>query len=152
MEEVNLHFDSCQEELDLSAILTMIAGAEARIRGDAELRAHQFKDPLAGRLYVLFTQTKTAWTIPFYEGGLLEAWKQFIHQANLSSADRDQTLSAIGGLKEILPIRHWVAHGRYWNLKRDIKSFPPVSVATRLGKLYDALRFTTTNTGIMAFE
>jgi hypothetical protein len=36
--EIDDYFSSCQEELDLSAVLTLAASAEARIRLDAALR------------------------------------------------------------------------------------------------------------------
>ncbi len=45
----------------------------------------------------------------------------------------------IGKLKELLDIRHWVAHGRSWTLVRDIKSYPPLLVARAIAKLNESL-------------
>jgi len=115
--EIDEFFDSCQDELDLFAILALIASIEAKIRMDAEKR-HRTKDnPLSSRLSILFNKKDDPWRIPLYENGILEEWKWYIANGlNLSSSDSARMIGNIGKLKELLDIRHWVAHGRSWTL------------------------------------
>lgn len=150
--EIDRYFKSCQQELDLSAVLTLIAGAEARIRLDAQRRTHPSANTLAGRLTFLQSQAVRVWGVPLYKGGILDAWKNHVGTlTNLSPRERSRILTAIGGLKDVLRVRHWVAHGRYWQLNRNIESYPPTTVAQTATSLYAALREVANYSGLMAF-
>jgi len=139
--EVNDYFDSCTQELDLSAVLNLVAAAEARIRLDAEIRKKQAPQcALAGRLAALFAAADKSWGVSLYENGILDAWKDHVGRlTDLSQSDRDRLRGAIGAFKDVLKLRHWVAHGRYWTLDRSIESYPPVSVFRVVSSLYAAL-------------
>lgn len=154
-EDVDHHFDSCQLELDLSAVLAMIAGAEARIRLDACCRVQTSctnSNRLAGRLSVLRGKVATDWAVPLYESGIMDAWKDYVGSlATMSKAEKDRIRGAIGELKTVLDIRHWVAHGRYWQLKRDVNCYPPVTVARTIIALYAAMRDVAVRSGVKVF-
>lgn len=150
--EIDLYFKSCQQELELSTVLTLIAGAEARVRLDAQQRAHPSANALAGRLALLQSQAAQDWGVPLYEAGIMDAWKNHVGTlTGLSQKERDRILTAIGGFKDVLRVRHWVAHGRYWQLRRDIGSYPPATVAQTVTSLYIALREIASHGGQMAF-
>ena len=107
---------------------------------DAEVRQLTKGNQLSGRLSVLFKSTSPSWKVPLYEGGILDEWKRYIqNEPNIPVADRDRMIGDIGKYKELLPIRHWVGHGRYWLLQRAIKSYPPPSVARAIENLHGAL-------------
>lgn len=95
---------------------------------------------LSGRLSILFNKADQLWKVPLYEDGILNEWKWYIqNSSNISSSDRKRMIENIGEFKQLLSIRHWVAHGRYWTLKRNIKSYPPSSVAKAIEDLHQAL-------------
>jgi hypothetical protein len=150
--EIDLYFKSCQQELDLSTVLTLIAGAEARVRLDAQQRARSSANALAGRLALLQSQAAQDWGVPLHETGIMDAWKNHVGTlTGLSQKERDRILTAIGGFRDVLRVRHWVAHGRYWQLQRDIGSYPPATVAQTVTALYVALREIANHGGQMAF-
>lgn len=145
--EVNEYFEDCQAELDLSTAFTLIAAAEARIRLDAQKRIDLAgtakaanNNPLTKRLGVLFSQANRPWSVSFYDQGILEAWKSYVATLTISQQDRDKLLGGIGGMKSALPLRHWVAHGRYWEPTRDLISSAPSQVARTIDRLYFCLR------------
>lgn len=139
--EIDDYFSSCQEELDLSAVLTLAASAEARIRLDAALRRKQGTDQLSRRLDLLRGDVDSEWRVPLYDHGIVDAWKAYLAAApGVPDKARKQLANAIGRFKEILGLRHWVAHGRYWEPVHQIGSYPPVLVARHVNALYDALR------------
>ena len=101
----------------------------------------QDTDTLARRLKLLNDNAEKDYRIPLYDEGIMEAWKTFVATITvLPAKNRDRLLSAIGGLKGLQPLRHWIAHGRYWELPGGIKRYPPATVATDIKKLFDALR------------
>ncbi|HTV33567.1 MAG TPA: hypothetical protein VME69_10785 [Methylocella sp.] len=125
-DEVDFYFADCRDELDLSAVLTLIAAAEGRIRLDAKRRVdatgNTGANTLAGRLNVLFSDADKDWAVPLYESGIMEAWKSYTATlTKVTSQDQARILTCIGKLKEMLPVRHWVAHGRYYELRGGIK-------------------------------
>jgi hypothetical protein len=135
--EIENYFKECQEELDLAAVFALIASAEARIRVDALARATQPTDEVGKRVGVLLGKFDQSWRIPLYEDGIMEAWKGQV--AACAQGERAHILTAIGKLKELLPLRHWVAHGRYFELSRSVSSYPPSTVANYIDGLYAAL-------------
>jgi len=151
LHDTDTYFEACKDELDLAANLALIAAAEARIRLDLERRC-QDKDNLAQRLKLLKTNADKDYQIALYDNGIMDAWKDCVASLTaLSDKDRDRHLSGIGGLKSVLPVRHWVAHGRYWELQGGIKRYPPVSVAIAITRLYAALQNISRSAGVRQF-
>ena len=114
--EVDSHFTSCNQELDLSVVLTLIAAAEARIRLDARRRTQTSAgtNVLTGRLRLLFSRVDNDWAVPLYEVGIMEAWKDYTATlTGISAQDQDRIRTCIGRLKKVLRVRHWVAHLSY---------------------------------------
>jgi hypothetical protein len=48
-------------------------------------------------------------------------------------------INDIGVFKDLITLRNWVAHGRYWKLARHVNSYPPSSVADAIDRLYEVL-------------
>jgi hypothetical protein len=152
--EIDAYFDSCQRELDLFTILALIASIEAKIRMDAKKRYRTKGNKLSGRLLILFKEKKTKhlWKVPLYESGILEAWKWYIQIGlRISSSEKDRLIGKIGKFKELLRIRHWVAHGRYWPLQLNIKKYPPQLVCEAIEDLHGALENTALHGKLAAF-
>lgn len=156
--EVNEYFEDCQAELDLSTAFTLIAAAEARIRLDAQKRIDLVgaakaanNNLLTNRLGLLFSQANRPWSVSFYDDGILEAWKSYVATLAISQQDRDRLLGGIGGMKSALPLRHWVAHGRYWEPTRELISSAPPQVANTINRLYSCLRDIAVRGNALAF-
>jgi hypothetical protein len=151
-EEIREYFMACRLELELAAVLTLTAAAEARIRLDAAVRARHNKGDLAQRLSVLRSNARTEWRIPLYEDGIVDAWKRYIGSlTDLLRVDRARLLTAIGRFKNLLDIRHWVAHGRYWELRRGIEHYSLSDAADIVSEFYDALRRAADHRNLMSF-
>lgn len=151
--DIRNHFTACRQELELVTLLTLTAAAEARIRLDALQRRATAKDELARRLGVLSANVRAEWQIPLYDDGIIAAWKTYIGSLpDLVNLDRARLLSAIGRFKNLLDVRHWVAHGRYWQIQRGIEHYPPTTVADIVSDLYDALRSAANHRSLMAFS
>jgi hypothetical protein len=151
-EEISKYFMACRRELELSAVLTLTAAAEARIRLDAGLRMEADKDDLAQRLSLLRSNARADWRIPLYEDGIVDAWKTYIGSlTDLENVDRARLLTAIGQFRNLLGLRHWVAHGRYWDLQRGVEHYPPADAADMISELYDALRRAASYRSLMSF-
>jgi hypothetical protein len=155
--EVDSYFLSCKQELDLAVVLTLIAAAEARIRLDARRRveatANAGNNTLAGRLKLLRAGVNKDWAVPLYEDGILDAWKDYTATlAAIPGQDQARIRTCIGNLKNMLHVRHWVAHGRYWELRNGIGHYPPVTVAKVVTSLYKALSEAAISGGLMAFR
>jgi hypothetical protein len=141
----------------LTVVLTLIAAAEGRIRLDARRRvntkAHAGTDQLAGRLKVLFSGADKDWAVPLYESGIMEAWKEYTAAlTSIPEQDKDRIRTCIGRLKDMLHVRHWVAHGRYWKLSGGIERYPPATVAKAVASMYQALDDAATRGGLIAFR
>jgi len=151
-EDIADYFADCREELELSAVLVLTASAEARLRGDAAQRIEKSQDALGKRFKVLRANARTEWMIPLYDDGIVDAWKAFIASiTNLVTPDKARLLTSIGRFKNLLDIRHWVAHGRYWKLQRGVEHFPPDVAADIVHELYAALRMAAGLEGLMSF-
>jgi len=143
---------ACRQELELAAVLTLTAAAEARIRLDAVRRMETNKDDLARRLSLLRANARMERLIPLYKDGIVDAWKTYIESlTDLLRVDRARLLTSIGRFKNLLAIRHWVAHGRYWELQRGIEQFPPTDAADMISDLYNALRKAANHRSLMSF-
>lgn len=138
--DVETYFSSAQVELNLAAVLTLAASIEARIRLDANRRCVADPTDLGKRLKFLRNAARTAWGVPFYDEGIMDAWKAFVGTlTSLPQKEIAQLKTHIGNLKDVLNIRHWVAHGRYWELTRGPQAYPPTTVAKVAKDLYKAL-------------
>jgi len=150
-EEISDYFKACRRELEISALLMLTASAEARLRLDASIRM-QNQDALGKRLKVLRGNARSEWMIPLYEDGIVDAWKAYIGSINLPvRADRARLLASVGRFKNLLGVRHWVAHGRYWRIQRGIEHFPPDVAAGVVEDLYIALRAAAGLEGLPSF-
>jgi hypothetical protein len=138
--EIDNYFRQCQEELDVSAVFNLIAAAEGRIRLDLRERVNAHQDQLGMRFKVLLDKVDDPWKVALYDDGIMDAWKARVALlAGLTNAERDRIRGAIGKLRELLTVRHWVAHGRYFQLKRRITAYPPILIAAAISELFAAL-------------
>jgi hypothetical protein len=121
---------------------------------DAEQRQRRrASNVMVGRLSVLYANAPHSWGVRLYDGGIMDAWKDLIgNLAQISSNGKARMRSSIGRFKEALALRHWIAHGRYWNLKRGVETFPPVTVATTIDDLYATLATVAKIDGLMEFH
>jgi hypothetical protein len=151
---IDLHFEACQKELEISTSLILIAAAEARIRADA-LDRKLDGSPLGMRLSIIYLPHATEpWKVPIYDGGIMDEWKWFINSSGIFSLpEKVRMLGAIGEFSRIWTFRNWVAHGRGWNFekKMPISQFDPFSVADAMDELYDALNAVALRGGLMGF-
>ena len=147
------YFAASKQELELAAILALTAAAEARIRQDAELRMlPKYQDWLAKRLRVLRASVHMAWTVPLYDEGIIEAWKSYVNSlTDMAIADRARLLTAIGRFRNLLSVRHWVAHGRYWQLSWASDLWSAALAAAVIESLYYALQRAAAHCDLMAF-
>jgi hypothetical protein len=150
-QDADAYFEACKQEIDLAAVITLVAAAEARIRLDVEQRCKGSGD-FAARLILLTKSADKEYQVALYENGIMDAWKDCVGSlTNVQQKDRERLLTGIGGFKSLLPVRHWVAHGRYWPLRGGVKRYPPNREADTVNKLYDALRETTRLAGVTQF-
>ena len=133
------YFDACHDEIDLTSILYMVAGAEARIRTDAIERAVRRSDPLGQALARLHDHREPEWRMPFKDG-ILDAWKMYARAEPGHLEDADYCVQAIGRFTDALRIRHWIAHGRCWKIDRPVTDEAVVQVALATDKLIESLR------------
>jgi hypothetical protein len=151
--DVRQYFKSCRSELELSVLLILTAAAEARVRLDAKTRTQGTGGQLETRLKALYTGATSDWKVALYGQGILEEWKNFINTTTLlSPAEKADLRDAIGSFKNLLDVRHWVAHGRYWTLKRAIAKYTPAKVAEIVTNLFDALSEVTSKAGLSPFR
>lgn len=119
LDEIVNYYQSCEAEINFSAILFLMSWVEATIRIDTKNRISDTKDnsALAKALRQLCKGYDITWKIPLEEG-ILRTW-QDIARKNYQTAECDRLISSIGDIKACFDFRHWVAHGRYWPLKNN---------------------------------
>ncbi|MET3431687.1 hypothetical protein ABIC71_001165 [Herbaspirillum seropedicae] len=149
-DEVQDYFRSAERELEIAAVLALIASAEARIRLDSRTRL-KGADSLARSLRKLFDESTSEWSVALYQYGICDAWKDYISQTGFSNSDKDRYRGRIGAFKELLSVRHWVAHGRYWAEPPMLAQYPPVLVVRAVNELFAALADISIRTGIKNF-
>lgn len=111
IEEIDEFF----RELDYLAMLDLLAAAEAAIRLDFLTRVQERrKDAVSRHFRRLYKTQKRQVSLA---GDILEAWKQLA----------PRTKAAIGDFSGALNLRHWLAHGRYWNPKLG-RNYSPADV------------------------
>lgn len=149
-DEISTYFVRAERELQIAATLALIASAEAQIRLDSKSRTSGH-DYLAQRLRTLFNTAATDWSVSLYQGGICEAWKDYISICSFSDLDKERYRVKIGAFKNLLSVRHWVAHGRYWTPPPMLAQYPPVSVAKAIKDLFHALSDVANRSGIRKF-
>lgn len=135
--DLDAYFNSSKKEIEISAILSIVANNEALVRKDARSRsdASHASGALGGRLRLIHEAVQRDWQVPLYRHGILDAWKSSANEAG------DSTLvAAIGRFHELLAFRHWVAHGRYWLLKQNVAYVTSAQASSVVEKLQSALQ------------
>jgi hypothetical protein len=153
-EEIETHFQACQQELDIATALVLIAHAEARVRTDAQTRRNaQTNNLLNEQFRSLFDQKTISWKVPLYQNGILDVWKGYIRTLpDLHDKERDRMISHIGSFKKLLDLRHWVAHGRYWAFDISTNAFSPQLVARTIESLFQTLKGAAHYGGLEDFQ
>jgi len=108
LEEIDEFF----RELDYLVMLDLFAAAEAAILLDFLNRVYERKKDAVSRHFRKLYKTQRRPVS--LSDDILEAWKQFAPKAR----------AAVGDFSGALNLRHWLAHGRYWNPKLGRKYSP----------------------------
>jgi hypothetical protein len=119
--EIDAWFETQRSELDNIASLNLLASAEATLQDDDDTRmAAQRKDPLTQAYRGLHRRLRLAhWFAqkprPDVNRHLLET----IRAAGIV----DKHL--VGLFRDTLNLRHWLAHGRYWDVNLGHSAYTP---------------------------
>ncbi len=125
--EVGRALSEMRTELDLEVSLGLMAAAEALLRVDYRERVtRKLKQP-AGVRRRLSALWKTSENRASLES-ILDVWKEEVGQPDLFAA-----------FQEYLQLRHWLAHGRYWTLKKSARRAEPQDVLRVLDDLFGSL-------------
>jgi hypothetical protein len=81
----------------------------------------------------------------------METWKTFITFSSFSGLEKSLFRSAIGDFGIAMDFRNWLAHGRYWEIKRSLSDFEPQSMASMLENLSNSLSTIASRLGLMNF-
>jgi hypothetical protein len=93
------------EETSLRSILVILASLEARFRVDFESRCqNRYKDKLSRAFRTIHKKRQDRVSL---EEDIFSAWKTY----------RNDSKQLVGNLKSAFKLRHWLAHGRYWQPK-----------------------------------
>jgi hypothetical protein len=104
-DDVNDFFEKQRETLDDYTKLGLMSATEAAIRIDfADRVENRWKDALSRRFRDVRKEYGNRASL---EEQILDVWVSF----------EAGTKTAINELRQALPLRHWLAHGRYWTLK-----------------------------------
>lgn len=108
--EIEDYFDQQIEELELLTMLGLISVTEGCLHRDFRARTSQrLKDKISKRFRRIQKKCNKKNRRIELEGHILPVWREH-------SDDRDKS-RAINGFCSLLPLRHWLAHGRHWNAK-----------------------------------
>jgi len=126
-------FDIRVKELDLSAVLTILAAIEAALRLDYLERAtnRKPKGPLTERFREIHKLKEHRASL---EDDILDAWRDHGGAAS----------KLIGNLKGAFKYRHWLAHGRYWIPKLGRK-YDYRGIYTLADEFFDTLPLVSAN-------
>lgn len=133
-DEVSKHFTNLSNELELAGILWLVTALEGRFRVDLRSRL-RMKDFLAVRLTKLRDERGEEFLVPF-EAGILEAWKEFLRNAGVQQSLQDVCVNGYGQIKPLIKLRHWLAHGRYWDAKINVEAFDIASARNAIDALF----------------
>lgn len=111
-EEVIVRLRSATQELANLVKFNLLSSAEGHIRYDFAVRINNNRaDFLSQRFAILYTSARNRAGKVRFQGdhGILKAWTE-----HLSNKGGEGVL--IDNFENILELRHWLAHGRWWNL------------------------------------
>jgi hypothetical protein len=116
--EIEDFFTRHRNELDFLAMLDLMSAAEAVIRLDYLNRvAKRLKDPISKSFKTInknLSTTNKADKVSLEEH-ILDTW----------AAVAPATKNSVSDFKAALKIRHWLAHGRYWNPRLGRQQYSP---------------------------
>ncbi len=146
-DNIRAYFERAVHEVELAAILYMVAYAEARIREDFLYRVSAANkssgDLLVSAMENLRKKYDKIWQIPLFENGILDQWKVLIQRSHQDGQlfNASQCVNRIGAFKNPLRLRHWIAHGRYWKPKGySLSQLPPSQVEKIINQGFDTLK------------
>ena len=133
-EEVEAFFQRQREELGFLAMLGLLAAAEAALRCDFQDRVeHRLKDSASRSFRDIYKKLRDdrQQNKVRLEEHILETWRTC----------EPSTRSAIGDFRGVLRLRHWLAHGRWWEPKlgRLPSSYSPADVYDTAQNLLSAV-------------
>jgi hypothetical protein len=106
--EAKFLFKQIQDDLSRHLIFDLIALAEAAIRLDYINRAQKrLKDKLSKEYKIIWKEFENKARLK----GLLKLWVQCYPESR----------GAVNRFLQLLPVRHWIAHGRYYALRAKIQ-------------------------------
>lgn len=112
-DELDEHFEIQLRELDLATILSLVAVTEAALRREYERRAdRRLKDPVSRECLYHWRKSQTRIRLE----DLLDIWKDKFDLISEDATVRRELKAAIGDFRGILNVRHWLAHGRSWEV------------------------------------
>jgi hypothetical protein len=124
-DDIDEAFSSQREELDNVTVLSLMASAEAEIQADYDLRSarRKLRDPLSKEYSRLHSGLRRrGWfgrrSRPSFDDHLLEA----IRASGIAPPH------VVGHFRDILNLRHWLAHGRYWAANLGRRTYDPHDV------------------------
>lgn len=104
--EVNAMLSDMINETDIRSVLVLMAHMEATFRVDYKVRSQKkYSDPISIEFRKIWKRKKQRARLE----EILDVWGNI----NLESK------KIIGQLKSIFSFRHWLAHGRYWNIGNE---------------------------------
>jgi hypothetical protein len=103
--EIKKNFERLYDELVCWAIMSIIASTEAIVRQDYLQRVAERKKDSLSRIYRALYRTKG--NVVRLKDDLLLEWPKVSPSCRV----------AVNRFIEVLPIRHWIAHGRYYKLR-----------------------------------
>jgi hypothetical protein len=112
--DVTLEFNQAMRELDYLVKFNLLSSVEGHARYDFAVRINNGgTDPLSTRFSRLYgSQGSTAKKVQYQgSGGILESWIDDLRRIG------DWKNALIQNYVDVLELRHWLAHGRWWNLE-----------------------------------
>lgn len=127
IDELDLEFEDYRNELDQQVSLILVASFEAILRLDFVHRVvDKRKDPASKKLRAMARAKVSPQDIRLDH--LLDAWKDILGRVEV-----------IGQFKQVVLLRHWLAHGRYWIQKSGLRAIDPLEVWQRGVAVMDAI-------------
>jgi len=117
-DEVDAKLSALRDELEQEVTLLLAASFEAVFRVDLALRAKgRARDSHSKGLRQRFADREFH-EVRFEE--ILDGWKTLVGSAHV-----------LGAFKQVVILRHWLAHGRYWPQKSGLNGIDPYEVWRR---------------------
>jgi hypothetical protein len=104
LEELNEYFDYSEQELEHLVSFDLISATEGTLRADFFSKVFDKDKSDLGREFRAIYKAKG--NKVSLEEDIIESWK----------SNNPETKSDFGNLQGLLHYRHWLAHGRYWDI------------------------------------